>query len=112
MTIGVHEQMSRSSGQSEARPPAFKSPSKLGTHLSTHCNGYTEHRAGSQRSPIASSREARHVTRMILMDSAATSRALSQDWGLLQDSKCLHEQFDEVCSSTDSQFGDQGFSYP
>ncbi|GFW88757.1 uncharacterized protein TNCV_4972501 [Trichonephila clavipes] len=31
--------MSRSGGQSEARPPMFKSPSKLGTHLSTHCNG-------------------------------------------------------------------------
>ncbi|GFV77520.1 hypothetical protein TNCV_1070491 [Trichonephila clavipes] len=25
-------------GQSEAKPPVFKSPSKLGTHLSTHCN--------------------------------------------------------------------------
>ncbi|GFW97378.1 hypothetical protein TNCV_4990551 [Trichonephila clavipes] len=33
----VHEQMSRSSGQSEARSRVFKSPSKLGTHLSTHC---------------------------------------------------------------------------
>ncbi|GFX78790.1 hypothetical protein TNCV_1919231 [Trichonephila clavipes] len=30
--------MSRSDGQSEARPPLFESPSKLGTHLSTHCN--------------------------------------------------------------------------
>ncbi|GFX50041.1 hypothetical protein TNCV_2375301 [Trichonephila clavipes] len=30
--------MSRSGGQSEARPPVFKSPSKLGTHLSTHCS--------------------------------------------------------------------------
>ncbi|GFV43561.1 hypothetical protein TNCV_1690051 [Trichonephila clavipes] len=29
--------MSRSSGQSEARPTVFKSSSKLGTHLSTHC---------------------------------------------------------------------------
>ncbi|GFW54046.1 uncharacterized protein TNCV_3828541 [Trichonephila clavipes] len=29
--------MSRSSGQSEARPPVFKSSRKLGTHLSTHC---------------------------------------------------------------------------
>ncbi|GFX80710.1 hypothetical protein TNCV_758171 [Trichonephila clavipes] len=29
--------MSQSGGQSEARPPVFKSPSKLGTHLSTHC---------------------------------------------------------------------------
>ncbi|GFX25441.1 protein lin-54 homolog [Trichonephila clavipes] len=28
--------MSRSGGQSEARPPVFKSPSKLGTHLSAH----------------------------------------------------------------------------
>ncbi|GFV48175.1 hypothetical protein TNCV_3554541 [Trichonephila clavipes] len=33
------EQMSsRSGGQSEARPPALKSSSKLGTHLSTHCS--------------------------------------------------------------------------
>ncbi|GFX25051.1 hypothetical protein TNCV_4260181 [Trichonephila clavipes] len=31
----VHEQISRSGDQSEARPPVFKSPSKLGTHLST-----------------------------------------------------------------------------
>ncbi|GFT22464.1 hypothetical protein TNCV_3274291 [Trichonephila clavipes] len=30
--------MSRSDGQSEAEPPVFKSPSKLGTHLSTHCS--------------------------------------------------------------------------
>ncbi|GFU63637.1 hypothetical protein TNCV_4588421 [Trichonephila clavipes] len=30
--------MCRSGGQSEARPPVFKSPSKLGTHLSTHCS--------------------------------------------------------------------------
>ncbi|GFU46601.1 hypothetical protein TNCV_1546201 [Trichonephila clavipes] len=30
--------MSRSDGQSEARPQCFKSPSKLGTHLSTHCS--------------------------------------------------------------------------
>ncbi|GFT68923.1 hypothetical protein TNCV_1804531 [Trichonephila clavipes] len=28
--------MSRSSGQSEVRPSVFKSPSKLGTDLSTH----------------------------------------------------------------------------
>ncbi|GFW08149.1 uncharacterized protein TNCV_2979161 [Trichonephila clavipes] len=34
----VHEQMSRSGGQSEVRPPVLKSPSKLGTHLSTHCS--------------------------------------------------------------------------
>ncbi|GFU54391.1 hypothetical protein TNCV_3365821 [Trichonephila clavipes] len=30
--------MPRSGGQSKARPPVFKSPSKLGTHLSTHCS--------------------------------------------------------------------------
>ncbi|GFX78249.1 hypothetical protein TNCV_5135961 [Trichonephila clavipes] len=29
--------MSRSSGQSEVRLAVFKSPSKLGTHLPTHC---------------------------------------------------------------------------
>ncbi|GFV64250.1 uncharacterized protein TNCV_3000151 [Trichonephila clavipes] len=34
----VHEQMSRSGGLSGARPPVSKSPSKLGTHLSTHCS--------------------------------------------------------------------------
>ncbi|GFW17746.1 uncharacterized protein TNCV_2653031 [Trichonephila clavipes] len=34
----VHEQMSQSGGQSEARPPVFKSPSKLGFLLSTHCS--------------------------------------------------------------------------
>ncbi|GFS94108.1 uncharacterized protein TNCV_3785931 [Trichonephila clavipes] len=34
----VHEQMSRSGGQSEARLPVFKSPSKPGTHLSIHCS--------------------------------------------------------------------------
>ncbi|GFY34245.1 hypothetical protein TNCV_2505481 [Trichonephila clavipes] len=28
--------MSRSDGQSEVRPPVFKSPNKLGTHFSTH----------------------------------------------------------------------------
>ncbi|GFX85204.1 hypothetical protein TNCV_1647511 [Trichonephila clavipes] len=31
----VREQMSRSGGQSEERPPVFKSPGKLSTHLST-----------------------------------------------------------------------------
>ncbi|GFV30164.1 hypothetical protein TNCV_96411 [Trichonephila clavipes] len=30
--------MSRSGGQSEGRPQVFKSRSKLGTHLSTHCS--------------------------------------------------------------------------
>ncbi|GFS81756.1 uncharacterized protein TNCV_2706941 [Trichonephila clavipes] len=34
----VHEQMSRSGGQSEARSAKFKSPRNLGTHLSTHCS--------------------------------------------------------------------------
>ncbi|GFW15899.1 hypothetical protein TNCV_4431721 [Trichonephila clavipes] len=32
--------MSRSGGQSEARPPVFKCPNKFGTHLSTHCRHY------------------------------------------------------------------------
>ncbi|GFX23334.1 hypothetical protein TNCV_4936491 [Trichonephila clavipes] len=37
VTIGaeVHEQMSRFGGLSEERPSMFKTPSKLGTHLST-----------------------------------------------------------------------------
>ncbi|GFX54801.1 hypothetical protein TNCV_2556871 [Trichonephila clavipes] len=41
-------------------------------------DGNTEHRAGSQRPPITSSREDRNVTRMTLMDRAATSRSLNQ----------------------------------
>ncbi|GFX74762.1 uncharacterized protein TNCV_3121911 [Trichonephila clavipes] len=43
-------------------------------------DGNTERCAGSQRSYITSSQEARHVTRMTLMDRAATSRALSLEW--------------------------------
>ncbi|GFY09863.1 putative mariner transposase [Trichonephila clavipes] len=35
----VHEQMSRFGGLSEERPSVFKTPSKLGTHLSTQCSG-------------------------------------------------------------------------
>ncbi|GFU98778.1 mariner Mos1 transposase [Trichonephila clavipes] len=37
LSAEVHEQISRSGGQSEARPPVFKSLSKLGTHLLSHC---------------------------------------------------------------------------
>ncbi|GFW92349.1 HTH_Tnp_Tc3_2 domain-containing protein [Trichonephila clavipes] len=44
-------------------------------------DGNTERRAGSQRPPITSSREGRHVTRIALMDRTATSRALSQELG-------------------------------
>ncbi|GFX33348.1 hypothetical protein TNCV_812101 [Trichonephila clavipes] len=35
----VHEQMSRFGGLSEDRPSVFKTPSKLGTHLSTQSGG-------------------------------------------------------------------------
>ncbi|GFY00644.1 HTH_Tnp_Tc3_2 domain-containing protein [Trichonephila clavipes] len=41
----------------------------------------TERRAGSQRPPITSSQEDRHVTRMTLMHRAAKSRAPSQEIG-------------------------------
>ncbi|GFW79708.1 HTH_Tnp_Tc3_2 domain-containing protein [Trichonephila clavipes] len=44
-------------------------------------NGNTERRAESQRPPIISCREDRHVTRMALMDRAAISRALNQVLG-------------------------------
>ncbi|GFV32337.1 hypothetical protein TNCV_1676231 [Trichonephila clavipes] len=36
--LNVHEQMSQSGGQSEARIPVFKSPNKFGIHLSTDCD--------------------------------------------------------------------------
>ncbi|GFV27488.1 uncharacterized protein TNCV_2540261 [Trichonephila clavipes] len=75
-------------------------------------DGNTEHRAGSQWHPITSSREDRHVNYMALTDSAAASRALSQDWGCLPDNKCLYTQFDDVCNSIISQLGDHGCGYP
>ncbi|GFY01382.1 hypothetical protein TNCV_849901 [Trichonephila clavipes] len=34
----MHEQMSRSGGQSEARLPMFVPKQDFGTHLSTHCS--------------------------------------------------------------------------
>ncbi|GFY05977.1 HTH_Tnp_Tc3_2 domain-containing protein [Trichonephila clavipes] len=40
-------------------------------------DGNTERRAGSQRPSITNSRKERYVTRMALMDRAATSEALS-----------------------------------
>ncbi|GFX82674.1 HTH_Tnp_Tc3_2 domain-containing protein [Trichonephila clavipes] len=44
-------------------------------------DGNTERRAGSQRPPITSSREVRHVTRIFLMDHGATSQTLSEELG-------------------------------
>ncbi|GFU58360.1 hypothetical protein TNCV_4172661 [Trichonephila clavipes] len=75
-------------------------------------NGNTECRAGSQRTHITSSREDRHVTRMVLMDRATSSRALSQNSGRLQDNKCLDKQFDDICSNMDSQHEEHGCGYP
>ncbi|GFU55439.1 hypothetical protein TNCV_2550271 [Trichonephila clavipes] len=31
-----------------------------------------------------------------------------KNWGCLQNNECLHEQFDYICSSMDSQLGDHG----
>ncbi|GFU12635.1 hypothetical protein TNCV_2272791 [Trichonephila clavipes] len=39
--------MSRSGGQSEARPPVIKFPSKIDTHLSTHCRNDSERKWGN-----------------------------------------------------------------
>ncbi|GFT03362.1 hypothetical protein TNCV_2985291 [Trichonephila clavipes] len=44
-------------------------------------DGNTERRVGSQRPPIINSREDSHVTRMTIMEYAATSRAPSQELG-------------------------------
>ncbi|GFX17576.1 uncharacterized protein TNCV_3411761 [Trichonephila clavipes] len=55
-------------------------------------NGNIESRAESQRPPVTSSQEHRHVTRMDLMDREAMSRALSQELGL-----CLQHQDDRIC---------------
>ena len=47
---------------------------------------------------------------MTLMDRTATSRALNEEMGRLEDT-CLQAQFDDVCSSKDFQLGDHGFGY-
>ncbi|GFV84590.1 hypothetical protein TNCV_2482041 [Trichonephila clavipes] len=39
--------MSRFGCMSEERPSVFKTPSKLGTHLSTQCSGDTDHQIGT-----------------------------------------------------------------
>ncbi|GFT92666.1 hypothetical protein TNCV_667571, partial [Trichonephila clavipes] len=44
-------------------------------------DGNAECRARSQRPPISSSREDKHVTRMALMSSEDPSRALNQELG-------------------------------
>ncbi|GFY24443.1 uncharacterized protein TNCV_1014911 [Trichonephila clavipes] len=54
-------------------------------------------------------REYRHVARMTLMGRAATSRALGQELGSFARQ---HEQFDDVCSSMNSQPRDNGCCYP
>ncbi|GFV79642.1 uncharacterized protein TNCV_1724671 [Trichonephila clavipes] len=49
------------------------------------------------------SQEDRHVLHIALMDRSATSRDLSQELGCLQENKCRHTWFDNVCRSMDSQ---------
>ncbi|GFY30357.1 hypothetical protein TNCV_4066071 [Trichonephila clavipes] len=39
MSLSLSRQMSRFGGLSEERPSVFKTPSKLGTHLSTQSSG-------------------------------------------------------------------------
>ncbi|GFW73830.1 HTH_Tnp_Tc3_2 domain-containing protein [Trichonephila clavipes] len=72
----------------------------------------TESRAVSQRSSITSSREDRHVTHIALMDRAATSQALSQEFRSFSRQKVLHELFDDVYSCMNSQLGNHGYFYP
>ncbi|GFU96649.1 HTH_Tnp_Tc3_2 domain-containing protein [Trichonephila clavipes] len=76
-------------------------------------DGNTELLAGSQRPPITSNREEedRRVTRLALMDRAATSQALSQELGSFTRQQCLQEQFDDVYNSMDSQLEDHGCGY-
>ncbi|GFY23601.1 hypothetical protein TNCV_1039001 [Trichonephila clavipes] len=69
----------------------------------------TEYRAGSQWFPITSSREDRHVTHNSVMDRAATSRALSQEFGSFARQ---HGSPRTVCCSMDSQLRDHSYDYP
>ncbi|GFU27000.1 uncharacterized protein TNCV_1151611 [Trichonephila clavipes] len=57
----VHEQMSRFGGMSEERPSVFKTPSKLVTHLSTHCSG-DESRVNLAHTTQTCGVEARYTT--------------------------------------------------
>ncbi|GFW99147.1 HTH_Tnp_Tc3_2 domain-containing protein [Trichonephila clavipes] len=70
--------------------------------------GNTDHRAGSQRPPITSSR----VNRMALMNRATTLRALSQELGSSARQQVSARTVDDICSSIDSQLGDHGCGYP
>ncbi|GFW23983.1 HTH_Tnp_Tc3_2 domain-containing protein [Trichonephila clavipes] len=54
-------------------------PSVILTDFRQDKDGNTEHRDGSQRHPITSSRKDRHVIHMALVDSAAPSQSLSHE---------------------------------
>ncbi|GFV35977.1 HTH_Tnp_Tc3_2 domain-containing protein [Trichonephila clavipes] len=76
-------------------------------------DGNTERLAGSQRPPITSSREDRHVTRMTLMDRAATSRSLSQELGSFARQQVTARTVRRrLQRSMDSQIEDHGCGYP
>ncbi|GFY29897.1 uncharacterized protein TNCV_4072101 [Trichonephila clavipes] len=56
--------------------------------------------------PITSSRDDRHVTHMTSMDCAAMIQALSQELGSFvrqRMSVCVHNQFNDICNSTQAR---------
>ncbi|GFX23317.1 hypothetical protein TNCV_4936321 [Trichonephila clavipes] len=68
--------MSRCPDQSEAGPPMFKFPSKLDSHLSTHCtvwsrDGTALRRSGSEQPCGATESEDRGIRRMAMKHRTA-----------------------------------------
>ncbi|GFX55529.1 histone-lysine N-methyltransferase SETMAR [Trichonephila clavipes] len=67
--------MTRSGGQSEARPPVFKPSSKLGTHLSTHCSIYDVKDAYHTGRPIVENFD--KITEIFEVDRHVSSRSIA-----------------------------------
>ncbi|PRD26693.1 UNVERIFIED_CONTAM: hypothetical protein NCL1_37471 [Trichonephila clavipes] len=67
--------------------------------------------AGSQRLPISSSWEDRHVTRAVLMDRAATPRALSQELESFARQQLSARTVWRRLVQHDSQLADNGCGY-
>ncbi|GFT89491.1 hypothetical protein TNCV_4387561 [Trichonephila clavipes] len=92
VTIEVHGQMFQSCDQSEARLAAFKSPSKLGTHLSTHCSCWNEQENGDYKTELA----------------AGTSVELKQEPALITDPNSDLDTLRENCGIIRKQASTDG----
>ncbi|GFV16276.1 hypothetical protein TNCV_1670811 [Trichonephila clavipes] len=73
--------------------------------------GNMKRRAGSQWPFITSSRETGMLIAWPKWILQPCHEPESRNGHRMQDNKCLHEQFDDVCCSMNSQFGDHECGY-